>query len=460
MENTKNNYLGEEKVGKLLAKFSIPCILSLLISALYNIVDQIFIGNSNVGAIGNTATTIVFPLTCIALAFSLMLGDGTASFMSLSSGKGENDKIHKAVGTTICTGIIISVIFLLISFPLLSQILTFFGVRSEKALSYSLEYGRIILIGIPFYILMNILNSIIRADGSPKTAMISMVLGAVINIVLDAIFINALNMGLTGAALATIIGQIVSFFISLAYIFRPKTFKLKLTSFKLEFNMLLNVLKLGFSSFLTQASIVIVSIVSMNMLAKYGVQSKYGSDDPQAIMGIVMKVFTIVINIAVGIAAGAQPIIEYNYGAKNYKRVKKLLSLILVLNLILGIISTILFELIPGKIIQIFGSNTQNKDLYLEFGILTIRIYLAFIIFTLIQKVTAIYLQAVGEPVKATILSLIRDVIIIIPSMIILPKFLGIIGILYSSWVTDIVSIIITVIFLIFEYKKLNKNNY
>jgi len=460
MENTKNNYLGEEKVGKLLAKFSIPCILSLLISALYNIVDQIFIGNSNVGAIGNTATTIVFPLTCIALAFSLMLGDGTASFMSLSSGKGENDKIHKAVGTTICTGIIISVIFLLISFPLLSQILTFFGARSEKALSYSLEYGRIILIGIPFYILMNILNSIIRADGSPKTAMISMVLGAVINIVLDAIFINALNMGLTGAALATIIGQIVSFFISLAYIFRPKTFKLKLISFKLEFNMLLNVLKLGFSSFLTQASIVIVSIVSMNMLAKYGMQSKYGSDDPQAIMGIVMKVFTIVINIAVGIAAGAQPIIGYNYGAKNYKRVKKLLSLILVLNLILGIISTILFELIPDKIIQIFGSNTQNKDLYLEFGILTIRIYLAFIIFTLIQKVTAIYLQAVGEPVKATILSLIRDVIIIIPSMIILPKFLGIIGILYSSWVTDIVSIIITVIFLIFEYKKLNKNNY
>ena len=460
MENTKNNYLGEEKVGKLLAKFSIPCILSLLISALYNIVDQIFIGNSNVGAIGNTATTIVFPLTCIALAFSLMLGDGTASFMSLSSGKGENDKIHKAVGTTICTGIIISVLFLVISFPLLSQILTFFGARSEKALSYSLEYGRIILIGIPFYILMNILNSIIRADGSPKTAMISMVLGAVINIVLDAIFINALNMGLTGAALATIIGQIVSFFISLGYIFRPKTFKLKLTSFKLEFNMLLNVLKLGFSSFLTQASIVIVSIVSMNMLAKYGVQSKYGSDDPQAIMGIVMKVFTIVINIAVGIAAGAQPIIEYNYGAKNYKRVKKLLSLILVLNLILGIISTILFELIPDKIIQIFGSNTQNKDLYLEFGILTIRIYLAFIIFTLIQKVTAIYLQAVGEPVKATILSLIRDVIIIIPSMIILPKFLGIIGILYSSWVTDIVSIIITVIFLIFEYKKLNKNNY
>jgi Na+-driven multidrug efflux pump len=224
--------------------------------------------------------------------------------------------------------------------------------------------------------------------------------------------------------------------------------------------MLLNVLKLGFSSFLTQASIVIVSIVSMNMLAKYGMQSKYGSDDPQAIMGIVMKVFTIVINIAVGIAAGAQPIIGYNYGAKYYSRVKKLLSLILILNLILGVIATLLFELLPGQIIQIFGSNTQNKELYLEFGVLTIRIYLAFIIFTLIQKVTAIYLQAVGEPVKATILSLFRDVIIIIPSMIILPKFLGITGILYSSWVTDIISIIITVIFLIFEYKKLNKSNY
>ena len=454
---SNSNYLISEKPGKLLVKFSIPCILSLLISALYNIVDQIFIGNSDVGAIGNTATTIVFPLTCIALAFALMLGDGCASFMSLESGKGEGDKIHKAVGTTITIGVIISLIFLVICFPLLSEILTFFGARTEKALTYSIEYGRIILIGVPFYILMNAICSIIRADGSPKISMISMVAGAVINVILDAALILGAKMGLTGAALATIIGQIASFIIAVAYLFKSKTFKLKLSSFKPEGKIIGHVAKLGFSSFLTQISIVIVSIVSMNLLAKYGMQSEYGAEDPQAIFGIVMKIFTIAVNIAVGIAAGAQPIIGYNYGAKRFDRVKQLLKLILISNVILGVICTILFETIPGPIIKLFGSNSSNPDLYMQFGIKTIRIYLAFICFTLVQKVVAIYLQATGNPIKATILSLLRDVVALIPAMCLLPLSLGIDGILYSSWVTDIISIIVTIIFVIMEVKKLNK---
>jgi len=456
MENN-SNYLLEEKTGKLLIKFAIPCILSLLISALYNIVDQIFIGNSSVGAIGNTATTIVFPLTCIALAFALMLGDGCASYMSLQAGQGNSKQAHKAVGTTIFVGIIISAIFLLISFPCLSSILSFFGAKTDEALKYSIEYGKIILIGVPFYILMNAICSIIRADGSPKVSMISLVLGAVINVILDAIFILGLDMGLTGAALATIIGQIASFIVSLVYLIKPKTFKLELSSFKIDFKALSHIAKLGFSSFLTQISIVIVSIVSMNLLAKYGLESKYGAEDPQAIFGIVMKIFTIAVNISVGIAAGAQPIIGYNYGAKKFGRVKELLRHILISNLIIGIIFTILFETIPGPIIKLFGSNSKNPDLYIEFGIETIRIYLAFIIFTLIEKVVAIYLQAVGSPVKATILSLLRDVIILIPSMCILPISMGIKGILYSSWITDIVSIIVTVVFVILESKKLNQ---
>jgi len=455
MEN--NDYLGKEKVSKLLLKFSIPCILSLLISALYNIVDQIFIGNSSVGAIGNTATTIVFPLTCIALAFALMLGDGTASYMSLKSGEGESYRIHKAVGTSILAGLIVSALFLIISFPLLNNILEFFGARTEESLKYSYEYGFIILIGVPFYILMNLLNSVIRADGTPKIAMISMVSGAIINIILDALLINALNLGLKGAALATIIGQIASFIISFIYLFKTKTFKLKLNSFKFNLNDLLKILQLGFSSFLTQASIVIVSIVSMNMLAKYGVDSKYGVNDPQAIFGIVMKVFTIVVNISVGIAAGAQPIVGYNYGAKKYTRVKELLNLILLSNLIVGVIATILFQTIPGQIVAVFGSNSSNPENYFEFGVLTMRIYLSLIIFTLLQKVTAIYLQATGHPIKATILSLLRDVIVIVPAMIILPKFMGIIGVLYSSMISDTVSIIITAVFIINEYKKLTE---
>ncbi len=456
MDNN-NDYLINEKVSKLLVKFSIPCILSLLISALYNIVDQIFIGNSSVGAIGNTATTLVFPLTCIALAFGLMLGDGCASFMSLQSGKGEKDKIHQAVGTTITLSIIVSIIFIIISFAFLDPILEFFGAKTEEALKYAREYGFIIIIGVPFYIIMNALNSIIRADGSPKTAMISMVLGAVINVILDAIFIMGCDMGLTGAALATIIGQIASFIVSVIYLFKSKTFKLKLNSFKIDFAAMKHICQLGFSSFLTQISIVIVSIVSMNMLAKYGAESKYGVNDPQAIFGIVMKVFTIVVNISVGIAAGAQPIIGYNFGAKRFDRVKEILKLILISNLIVGIVATIILECFPGQIISIFGSNSANPENYLEFGKLTIRIYLSLITFTLIQKVTAIFLQACGHPVKATILSLLRDVIAIVPAMVLLPKALGIIGVLYSSIVSDSISIIVTIILLVIEVRHLNK---
>ena len=455
MEN--NDYLVKEKVSKLLVKFSIPCILSLLISALYNIVDQIFIGNSRVGAIGNTATSIVFPLTCIALAFGLMLGDGCASFMSLQSGKGEKDQLHKSVGTTLTIGLIISVLFLDICFPLLDPILSFFGAKTELALQYSHEYGFIILIGVPFYILMNAMNSIIRADGSPKVAMISMVSGAIINVILDAVFILPLDMGLTGAALATIIGQIASFIICVIYLFKPKTFKLKLSSFKINGKDILHILQLGFSSFLTQISIVIVSIVSMNMLAIYGANSEYGVNDPQAIFGIVMKVFSIVVNISVGIAAGAQPIIGYNFGAKRFDRVKQLLKLIIISNIIVGIIATIVLECFPGQIIKIFGSNSENPEKYIEFGEMTIRIYLALISFTLIQKVTAIFLQACGHPVKATILSLLRDVVALIPAMCLLPLAYGIKGVLYSSLVSDSISLIVTIVFLVLEVKNLNK---
>lgn len=454
MENN-NNYLVNEKIGKLLIKFSIPCILSLLISALYNIVDQIFIGNSNVGAIGNTATTIVFPLTCIALAFALMLGDGAAAYMSLCLGKNDKTKGSKSVGNATTLGIITSILFLIIAFPLLKNILFLFGARTDLALEKSYEYGFIILFGIPFYILGTMYNSIIRADGRPQFAMISMVAGAICNIILDAIFIFSLNMGLTGAALATIIGQIVSFIISVIFIIKPKCYRLKLNDFIIDKNVFVDILKLGLSSFLTQISIVIISVVSMNMLSKYGLNSKYGSDDPQAIIGVTMKIFTIFVNIAVGIAAGAQPIVGYNYGANKLKRVKDLYKKIVISTIIVGAIATLLFQLAPGFVIQIFGSNSKKPDLYKEFGILSIRIYLLLIIFTLIQKVTAIFLQSIDKPYKAMILSLIRDVIVFVPATIILPMFLGINGILWAAPIADIFGIVFTIIFTIIELKKL-----
>ncbi len=455
-----NDYLIKEKPSKLLIKFALPCILSLLISALYNIVDQIFIGNSTEGTLGNTATSIVFPLTCIALAFGLMLGDGAASYISLCLGRKDDKKISSIVGTVISVGIIISALFLLICFPLLSNILSFFGAKTPESLDKSYQYGFVILIGVPFYILMNAINSIIRADGSPKTSMISMVTGAVINVILDAIFILVLNMGVFGAALATIIGQFASFLISIFYLaFKTKTFKLKLKDFKINFSALTNVSKLGISSFLTQIAIVIISIVSMNMLALYGAKSKYGINDPQAIIGVVMKVFTIVVNIAVGIASGAQPIVGYNYGAGQIKRVKELLKLVLVSTFIVGVIATLLFELIPGQILSIFGSNSSNPENYLEFGILAMRIYLGGILFTLLQKVTSIFLQAIDKPIKSTLLSLIRDVLAMVTFTTTLPLGMGIMGVLWAAPISDIFGITFSVIFLVIEIRKLDKMN-
>ncbi len=451
------NYLGEEKLGKLIFKFSVPCILSLLISALYNIVDQIFIGNSSVGALGNTATSIVFPLTTIALAFGLMLGDGAAAFMSLCLGKGEKDKIRKTVGTTILFSFIVSMLFYAICFPLLNQILSLFGAKTSESLEKAYEYGFIIVIGFPFYIMMSTMNSIIRADGAPKVAMISMVVGAVTNIILDAVMILALDMGLTGAAIATIIGQILSFIISTIYFFRSKTLKLTIKDFIPDWSCFFETLKLGFSSFLTQISIVIISVVSMNTLAKYGKDSKYGINDPQAIVGVVMKVFTIVINIAVGIASGAQPIIGYNYGAKLYKRVKKGYYIIVVSIAVVGLIATILFQSIPKQIVSMFGANTSNPDLYYEFGVKTVRIYLMLIAITCLQKGSAIFLQSISAPLKATMLSLTRDVICFVPLTICLPMALGIEGVLWAAPISDGISIILTIIFILLEFKKMDK---
>ena len=455
--DSSSNYLETEKVGKLLVKFSIPCVLSLLISALYNIVDQIFIGNSSVGAIGNTATTIVFPLTCIALAFSLMLGDGAAAYMSLNLGKKENEKVGKTVGVATSLGLLISIIFIAVLFPTLKNVLVLFGAKTSLSLEKSYEYGYVILFGIPFYILGTMFNSIIRADGRPQVAMISMVGGAITNIILDAVFILSLDMGLTGAALATIIGQILTFIISLIYIIKPKNYKLHLIDFLPNKETLVNVLKLGFSSFLTQISIVIISVVSMNTLARYGAESKYGVDDPQAIIGVSMKVFTIFVNIAVGIAAGAQPVVGYNYGAKQFKRVKEIYFKVLLSIIVVGIIATLLFELIPGEIIGIFGSNSSSPELYKEFGIKTIRIYLMLISFTLIQKGTAIFLQSIDKPYKAMLLSLTRDVITIVPLTICLPLSLGIDGVLWAAPIADICGLILSVIFVSIELKKLDK---
>ncbi len=453
MENQDNKYLGQEKVSKLLLKFSIPCILSLLISSLYNIVDQIFVGNSSVGYLGNAATTVVYPITIIAVAFAWCFGDGAAAFLSLCQGRNDTKSSHKAIGNSILVSFIISIIFVILGFVLMDNLLYTFGASSET-IELARDYFKIILLGIPFYMLANSVNSVIRADGSPKFSMAATLIGAVLNIILDPIFIFSLDMGIEGAAWATIIGQIASFILSVIYFFRSKTFKLSVDSFKIDMKVFSNVIKLGVSTFITQMSIVVISLVCNIMLAKYGAQSKYGADIPIATIGICMKVFSIVINIVVGIILGAQPILGFNYGAKKYDRTRETFKLALISSFVVGILATLVFEICPELVIKMFGTST---DLYMEFAVKTFRIFLLLVTFTCLIKMISIFFQAVGEPVKAAIVSLSRDIVFFVPLVIILPRFMGVEGPLWAAPIADFVGIVISGTLVMLFFNKLPK---
>ena len=434
-------------------KFSIPCVLSLLVSALYNIVDQIFIGNSELSALGNAATGVVFPIFIIAQAFAWCFGDGCAAYLNICQGKRDMQSSHKAIGTGILVTLFSSLVLMAIFFPLKTQLLTLFG-ASENSIGMAVEYFNIILAFFPVYMLSNMMNAVIRADGSPAWSMASMLLGAIINIILDPVMIFGFHWGMTGAALATVIGQFVSFVISLVYFFRTKTFKLTKQSFVPDFKAFGGALKLGTSSFITQMTIVIISLVCNIMLAKYGALSQYGADIPIAIIGIESKVFTVVINLVVGIVLGCQPIIGYNMGAKNYGRVKQLYKSILICTLVIGVASTLLFELSPQAVVRIFGTptNIPNPEDYWIFAEKTFRIFLSLVTFTCTIKMTSIFFQAVGKPTQAVISSMIRDIVCFIPLILILPRFFGIEGILFAAPIADFIAMIVaaalTVVFL------------
>ncbi len=382
----EENILGTEKIGKLIRKFSIPCIISLLVNSLYNIVDQIFIG-WGVGYLGNGATNIVFPITMICLAFSLMLGDGSSAYLSLKLGEKKKDEATKGVGNGIILSVIIAIIFCIIALVFLTPLLNIFGC-TDALRSFAVEYGRIIAMGIPFMMIGTTLNSIIRADGSPKYAMTSMVSGAILNIILDPILIFVFKMGVAGAAIATIFSQFITFILNVLYLRKTKSIKLSLDSYKLKLNVARKVTALGISSFITQMSFVFVVAVQNNLFSKYGVDSKYGSEIPITVIGIVMKINQILNSIIVGIAAGAQPIFGYNYGAKKYDRVKKTLKIVLSISLTISTIAFILFQSIPEVLISIFGS---GDALYMEFACITFRTFLMLCICNGIQIPSGIF---------------------------------------------------------------------
>lgn len=460
-QSENSQFLGTEKISKLMLKFSVPCVLSLLVSALYNIVDQIFIGNSELSALGNAATGVVFPIFIIAQAFAWCFGDGCAAYLNICQGKKDMQSAHKAIGTGIVITLFASIVLMIIFFPLKSQLLTLFG-ASENSIGMAVEYFNIILAFFPVYMLSNMMNAVIRADGSPAWSMASMLLGAVINIILDPVMIFGFHLGMSGAALATVIGQLVSFIISLLYFFRTRTFKLTKNSYVPDFKVFSSALKLGASSFITQMTIVIISLVCNIMLAKYGALSQYGADIPIAIIGIESKVFTVIINLVVGIVLGCQPIIGYNIGAKNYGRVKQLYKLILMCTLVIGIASTLLFELAPQAVVGIFGTptNIPNPEDYWIFAEKTFRIFLSLVTFTCTIKMTSIFFQAVGKPAQAVLSSMIRDIICFIPLILILPRFFGIEGILFAAPIADFIAMIVATVLTIVFLKSLKERTH
>lgn len=459
-EKTFNN-LGTEKISKLMLKFSIPCVLSLLVGSLYNIVDQIFIGNSELSALGNAATGVVFPVFIIAQAFAWCFGDGCAAYLGICQGKGDTKSAAGAIGGGIVFTLISSFALMAVFYPLGESALRLFG-ASDKSIGYALEYLDVVLFAIPLYMVANMMNGVIRADGSPAWAMISIIAGAVVNVILDPVFIFGTRWGMFGAALATAIGQAVSFIISAAYFFRPKTFKLTPSCFIPSIKTLRGAILLGASTFVTQLTIVVISVLCNILLSKYGVASGIGADVPIAIIGIEGKVFTVVINLVVGIALGCQPIISYNMGAKNYGRVKELFRKIMLCTVVIGAVSTLLFELLPGAVVGMFGAptNIPNPEDYWEFGEKFFRIFLSLVTFTCIVKAISIFFQAAGKPIRAVASSLVRDIFCFVPFVLIFPAvFGGIDGILYAGPAADIFAMIVALVLVVSFFKSLKKSD-
>lgn len=457
-----NQFLGTERVGKLMKQYAIPCIISLLVGALYNIVDQIFIANAiYLGSYGNAANTVVFPLTVVALAIAVMIGDGCCAFVSICLGKNETYTAKKSVGNSIVMMILSSLVLTVIYLIFADGIVALFGGTVNVETYYHAKvYFFYISLGVPFYMFGQAMNPIIRADGNPKFAMGSTLIGAVINIILDPIFIFAFKWGMMGAAIATVIGQIVTAVLSIWYLFNMKNIKPAKCDFGLDGHVCARTLTLGITSFLSQISLVAAMAAINNMLRKYGAMDPIFSQQqyaqiPMAVVGIVMKFFQIVISIVVGMAAGCIPIVGYNMGANNMDRVRELLTKLLIAETTVGAVALILVEFFPQQLINIFGAANESIY-YTEFAIKAFRIYLCMMIFACINKSCFIFLQAMGKAAASTALSMIREVVFGVGFALVLPIFFGLDGVLYSMPVSDILTFLVAVVLIYGTYKQLN----
>ena len=452
LSNKGGNILGTEDVQKLLAKFAVPSVIALLVGSLYNIVDQIFIGQS-VGMLGNAATNVAYPLTIIAMAFALLFGVGGASIFNLHLGAGNKEKAKKVVGNALFLLLLFGFLVLIIIHLFIGDLVLLFG-ATDSVYPFAYEYISITSFGMLFLIFSTGASSIIRADGSPKYSMLCLISGAVLNIFLGALFIFVFQMGIAGAAWAVVISQFVSFAIAAFYFTKFKSVKLEKKDFLLDRSILVPVLFLGSSSFLNQISMMFVQIVLNNSVTYYGEQSIYGSDTPLAVAGIILKVTMIFISIIIGIAQGGQPIAGYNYGAKNYGRVKEVFKLVVKYSLIVSVFAFLCFQLFPRQIIGIFGA---GDELYFEFAIRFCRIFMFMILIVGVQPASFILFISIGKYLQGIFLAMTRQVFLLLPLLFFLPMAFGIDGVLYAGPIADGISAMVAILFILYELKLLTK---
>ena len=460
--DTGNQFLGTERIGKLMRQYAIPCIISLLVGALYNIVDQIFIANASyLGSYGNAANTVVFPLTVVALAIAVMIGDGCCAFVSMALGRNEVDKARRSVGNAVVLSIAGSLVLTAIYLVFADGIIAMFGgTVNEETFHHAQEYFFYITLGIPFYMFGQAMNPVIRADGNPKFAMISTLAGAVINIILDPVFIFVFKWGMMGAAVATVIGQVATALLAVWYLLHMKVIRPAKTDFALSGSVCGRMLTLGITSFLSQISLVAAMAAINNMLRKYGAldavfgQAQY-AQIPMAVVGIVMKFFQIVISIVVGMAAGCIPIVGYNMGAGKTLRVRDLFTRLLVAEALVGAAALVLAEGFPRQLIAIFGAANES-GYYTAFAVKAFRTYLCMMILACVNKACFIFLQAVGKALASTLLSMFREVVFGVGFALLLPVFFGLDGVLYSMPVSDILTFVISAIIIMKTYREWN----
>lgn len=465
MEEKSNAFLETEPVGKLMAKYAVPCVISLLVAALYNVVDQIFIANATyLGSFGNAANTVVFPMTVVALAIAVLIGDGCCAFVSLSLGGGREEDAHKSIGSAIILCILCSIVLTAAYLIFMEPILTLFGGKvNEETYACAREYFFWSSLGIPFYMFGQAMNPIIRSDGSPKFAMAATLAGAATNLVLDPILIYPLHMGMMGAAVATVLGQILTAGLSIWYLFHMKAVHLRKTSFGLFGGLMRRYLAMGITSFLSQIALVLSMAAFQNMCTKYGAldpifgQPEY-SQIPLAVMGIVMKFYQIAISIAIGMAAGCIPVVGYNIGAGRKDRAKKLFTYLLLWELGIGIAALCIVEIFPRQLIGIFGAANESAY-YTDFAVRSFRIYLCLIFLSMLNKGTFIYLQAMGKALASTMISLTREVIFGVSLPVILPRFFGLDGLLYSFPLADILTFVFALVVIIRTDRELSSSN-